>query len=75
MENCVNQAQVRNHEVNVKTCVDKPVDLPVVSCATLEEERTIKVNSIEDVIDTLDLCTYALGEPNCKKQEICLPFC
>merc|ERR1711997_317134 len=36
----------------IKTCVDKPIDLPVVSCADLSEERTILVPKVEDATET-----------------------
>ena len=58
-----------------KSCVEKPINLPVYTCGDITEEITIEVPATEDVTETLDLCTYTLGEPECKKQEICLPSC
>merc|ERR1712158_246711 len=57
----------------VKTCVDKPINLPVVSCEDLVEERTITVPSVEDSTVTVAKCVAGLGEPACQKVELTLP--
>merc|ERR1711981_692063 len=56
-----------------KTCVDKPINLPVVSCEDLVEERTITVPSVEDSTVTVAKCVAGLGEPACQKVELTLP--
>merc|ERR1712223_1050498 len=45
-----------------KICVNKPINLPVVQCDVLEEERTIQVPSVEDSEVTVQKCTAGLGE-------------
>merc|ERR1739848_110969 len=61
------------YPVPVKSCVDKPIDLPVVSCADLTEERTITVPSVEDSVVVVDKCVAALGAPACQAVELTLP--
>merc|ERR1712165_240958 len=56
-----------------KTCVDKPISLPRVSCEDLVENKCIQVPEVEDSSVTVDKCTYALGEPACQKVELTLP--
>jgi len=56
-----------------KTCVDKPIFLPVVQCDVLEEERTIQVPSVEDSEVVVKKCTAGLGAPACQKVELTLP--
>jgi hypothetical protein len=57
----------------VKTCVDKPISLPKVTCADLSEEKCIQVPAIKPDSITVAKCTYALGEPACQKVELTLP--
>merc|ERR1711956_192110 len=54
-------------------CVNKPINLPVVQCDVLEEERTIQVPSVEDSEVIVQKCTAGLGEPACQKVELTLP--
>jgi len=56
-----------------KTCVDKPISLPRVSCEDLVENKCIQVPEVEDSSVTVDKCTYGLGEPACQKVELTLP--
>jgi len=56
-----------------KTCVDKPINLPVVTCADLSEERTIQVPTVEDSEVTVDKCVAKLGAPACQAVELTLP--
>merc|ERR1712088_980628 len=56
-----------------KTCVDKPISLPVVQCNVLEEERTILVPTVQDSEVVVAKCTAGLGEPACQKVELTLP--
>jgi len=57
----------------IKTCVDKPIDLPVVSCEDLSEERTIQVPSVEDSEVIVPKCVAKLGAPACQAVELTLP--
>merc|ERR1712038_1062915 len=57
----------------IKTCVDKPISLPVVSCADLSEERTILVPKVEDATETVAKCVTKLAAPACQQIELTLP--
>ena len=56
-----------------KVCVDKPISLPVVSCADITEEKTIKVPTVEDSEVTVPECKAQLGAPACQTVELTLP--
>ena len=56
-----------------KVCVDKPISLPVVSCADITEEKTIKVPTVEDSEVTVPECKAQLGAPACQNVELTLP--
>ena len=56
-----------------KVCVDKPIDLPRVTCEDLSEEKCIQVPEIEESSVTVDKCTYALGKAACQAIELTLP--
>merc|ERR1711935_501147 len=70
---CKEVAQETAYPVPIKSCVDKPIDLPVVSCADLTEERTITVPSVEDSEVTVQKCVAKLGAPACSAVELTLP--
>merc|ERR1712018_878398 len=57
----------------IKTCVNKPISLPVVSCADLTEERTILVPKVEDATETVAKCVTQLAAPACQQIELTLP--
>ena len=57
----------------VKTCVDKPINLPIVTCNDISEERTIQVPSVRDDAVVVCKCSAGLGEPACSKVELTLP--
>merc|ERR1712008_384381 len=57
----------------IKTCVDKPINLPVVTCADISEERTIQVPSVVDSEVIVAKCVAGLGAPACQKVELTLP--
>merc|ERR1712025_1040294 len=57
----------------IKTCVNKPISLPVVSCADLSEERTILVPKVEDATETVAKCVTQLAAPACQQIELTLP--
>merc|ERR1719166_260102 len=56
-----------------KTCVNKPISLPRVSCEDLSEERTITVPEVEDATETVAKCQTQLAAPACQKVELTLP--
>merc|ERR1712060_500749 len=57
----------------IKTCVNKPISLPRISCEDLSEEKCITVPEIEVVTETVDKCVAGLGEPACQAVELTLP--
>jgi len=57
----------------IKTCVNKPISLPRISCEDLTEERCITVPEVEDVSETFEKCVTVLGEPACQAVELTLP--
>merc|ERR1712020_88000 len=57
----------------IKTCVNKPISLPVVCCADLSEERTILVPKVEDATETVAKCVTQLAAPACQQIELTLP--
>jgi len=54
-------------------CEDKPIDLPVIQCADLEEERTIMIPTVVDSEVIIDKCVSTLGAPKCNGVELTLP--
>merc|ERR1712111_248160 len=56
-----------------KTCVDKPINLPVVTCADISEERTIQVPTVVDSEVVVAKCVAGLGAPACQKVELTPP--
>ena len=57
----------------IKTCVNKPISLPRISCEDLSEEKCITVPEIEPVTESVDKCVSGLGAPNCQAVELTLP--
>jgi len=57
----------------IKTCVDKPISLPVISCEALSEERCITVPKVEDDTEVVDKCATVLADPDCQDVELTLP--
>jgi hypothetical protein len=61
------------YPVAIKTCVDKPIDLPRVACADLSEEKCIQVPEVEDSSVSVAKCVAGLGAPACIDVELTLP--
>merc|ERR1711963_1152485 len=57
----------------IKTCVNKPISLPRVTCEDISEERTITVPEVEDAVETVEKCDTELAAPDCQKVELTLP--
>merc|ERR1719479_476048 len=57
----------------IKTCVDKPIDLPRISCEDLTENKCITVPEVEDDIEIIDKCITQLAAPACSTVELTLP--
>merc|ERR1712001_324678 len=50
----------------IKTCVNKPINLPRISCEDLSEEKCITVPEIEVVSETFEKCVTGLTDPACQ---------
>merc|ERR1719348_1632929 len=50
----------------IKTCVDKPISLPRISCEDLSEDKCIVVPEVEEVSETFEKCVTALAAPACQ---------
>ena len=57
----------------IKTCVNKPISLPRISCEDLTENKCITVPEVEDVTETLEKCVTQLAAPACQAVELTLP--
>merc|ERR1711890_55817 len=57
----------------IKTCVNKPISLPRISCEDLSEEKCITVPEIEVVSETFEKCVTGLTAPACQAVELTLP--
>merc|ERR1712141_596024 len=57
----------------IKTCVNKPISLPRVSCADLTEDKCIVVPEIMEDIASVEKCDTQLAAPNCNAVELTLP--
>merc|ERR1712121_300303 len=57
----------------IKTCVNKPISLPRISCEDLSEEKCITVPEVQDDSETFDKCLTALAAPACQAVELTLP--
>ena len=57
----------------IKTCVNKPISLPRVTCEDLSEEKCIMVPEVMDDIETVEKCTAGLGPLACNKVSLSLP--
>jgi hypothetical protein len=57
----------------IKTCVDKPISLPRISCEDLTENKCITVPEVEDDVAIIEKCITQLGAPDCSTVELTLP--
>ena len=57
----------------IKTCVNKPIYLPRISCEDLTEEKCITVPEVEDSTETSEKCITQLAAPACQNVELTLP--
>ena len=57
----------------VKTCVQKPIDLPIISCEDIKTDKCIVVPEVEDAVETVEKCITQLGAPDCSTVELTLP--
>ena len=57
----------------IKTCVNKPILLPRISCADLTENKCITVPEVEDSSVSVEKCVAGLGAPACQAVKLTLP--
>jgi hypothetical protein len=57
----------------IKTCENKPIDLPRVSCENLTEKKCITVPEVEDAVESIEKCDTQLAAPACQPVELTLP--
>ena len=57
----------------IKTCVNKPILLPRVSCEDKVENKCITVPEVEDSTESVEKCVTKLAAPACQKVELTLP--
>ena len=57
----------------IKTCVNKPISLPRISCEVLVEKKCVAQPEVEDATESVEKCVTTLGRPECQKVELTLP--
>ena len=57
----------------IKTCTNKPITLPRLSCEVVTEEKCVVQPEIEEATISVEKCTTKLGEPKCENVELTLP--
>lgn len=57
----------------VKTCHNKSLKIPKLTCEVKIEEKCVSQPKVEDSTETVEKCTTSLGEPECHKVELTLP--
>merc|ERR1712165_158004 len=57
----------------IKTCVNKPINLIVISCEDLTEEKCITVPEVKDDIEVEEKCITQLAAPACQTVDLTLP--
>lgn len=57
----------------IKTCVNKAITLPRITCQVLTEKKCVSQPEVEDDSESVEKCVTKLGAPNCQKVELTLP--
>jgi len=57
----------------VKSCSDKPISLPRVSCEDLIENKCITVPDVKEEVKSVEKCEVSLAEPSCQYVDLTLP--
>jgi len=57
----------------VKSCTNKPISVPRVSCEDLIENKCITVPDVKDEVKSVEKCEVALAEPSCQYVSLTLP--
>merc|ERR1712071_173257 len=60
-------------EVSQETCVNKPINLIVISCEDLTAEKCITVPEVMDDIEVEEKCITQLAAPACQTVDLTLP--
>merc|ERR1711874_108004 len=61
------------HPEPIKTCVNKPINLIVISCEDLTAEKCITVPEVMDDIEVEEKCITQLAAPACQTVDLTLP--
>ena len=62
-----------SYPLHKQTCYNKSIELPVIQCDDIKEERTIQVPTIEDSKVYCDVCYSKIVTPKCTKIGLQLP--
>merc|ERR1712088_1057091 len=57
----------------IKECVNKPIDLPIITCADVVSETCITVPEVEEDIAVVEKCITVIAAPACSTVELTLP--
>jgi len=57
----------------VKSCSDKPISIPRVSCEDLIENKCITVPDVKEEVKSVEKCEVVLAEPSCQYVDLTLP--
>ena len=57
----------------VKTCSNKPISIPTVTCEVINEQKCVSQPQVEDAVESVEKCVTRLAAPNCQPIEITLP--
>ena len=57
----------------VKSCTNKPIELPRISCETVTEQKCVNQPEVEDEVVYIEKCVTRLSQPDCQRVELTLP--
>jgi len=57
----------------IKSCSDKPITIPRVSCEDLIEKKCITVPDVQEKTEKVEKCEVSLSEPSCQEVSLTLP--
>merc|ERR1712045_813552 len=56
-----------------KVCVNKPIDLPIITCEDIVSETCITVPEVEEGVAVVEKCVTVIAAPACSTVELTLP--
>merc|ERR1712110_1246003 len=56
-----------------KVCVNKPIDLPIITCEDVVSETCITVPEVEEGVAVVEKCVTVIAAPACSTVELTLP--